>query len=58
VIESADSMAWSFEARRERPFPGHTHKNCANCLDYALAWADELAAQPAAARQLGLAGVA
>jgi hypothetical protein len=41
---------------------GHTHLNCANCLDYALAWADELLAPieraAAAAHQLSLAGVA
>lgn len=38
-LASADSMAWSFTARRqkERLF-GHTHINCANCLEYALGW--------------------
>lgn len=61
AIESADSMAWSFEARRLPPLPGHTHKNCANCLEYALAWADELAApatRAVAPEQLTLDGVA
>lgn len=59
AIESADSMAWSFEARRERPLPGHTHKNCANCLDWALAWADDIVTtRTPPAAQLGLAGVA
>lgn len=42
VLESADSMAWSFAARRSPPLPGHTHKNCANCLQYALGWGHEL----------------
>lgn len=37
-LTSADSLAWSFDARRSAPLAGHTHKNCANCLDYALAW--------------------
>lgn len=37
-VHSSDSMAWSFAARRDNPLPGHTHKNCANCLDYALLW--------------------
>lgn len=38
-LESADSMAWSFEARRSDPLPGCVgHINCANCLRYALAW--------------------
>lgn len=39
-ISSADSMAWSFVARR-RPvlMDGCTgHKNCANCLRWALEW--------------------
>jgi hypothetical protein len=36
---TADSMAWSYNARREPPLPGcHGHKNCANCLTYALRW--------------------
>ena len=38
-LASADSMAWSYAARREPPLPGCTgHKNCANCLAYATAW--------------------
>ncbi|MFG2694834.1 hypothetical protein [Kitasatospora sp. NPDC048407] len=41
-LASADSLAWSFEARRKPPLPGHTHKNCANCLPYALAWRTRL----------------
>jgi hypothetical protein len=36
--ESADSMAWSLSARRENPLPGCTHKNCANCIKYAMKW--------------------
>lgn len=39
-LESADSMAWSYSARRNPPLPGHTHLNCANCLEYALGWRD------------------
>ncbi len=41
-LASSDSMAWSFCARRAPPLPGHTHKNCANCLGYALRWRGEL----------------
>ncbi|AQZ67577.1 Phage protein [[Actinomadura] parvosata subsp. kistnae] len=37
-LASADSLAWSYAARRQPPLPGHTHKNCANCLTYATAW--------------------
>jgi hypothetical protein len=39
LLASADSLAWSLDARRKPPLPGcNTHKNCANCLRYALAW--------------------
>lgn len=37
-IDSADSLAWSLDARYKAPLPNHTHKNCANCLEYALQW--------------------
>lgn len=37
-LVSADSMAWSEDARRSDPLPGHTHKNCANCPDWAHRW--------------------
>jgi hypothetical protein len=38
ALLSADSMAWSYRARRDYPLPGCTHKSCANCLRYALRW--------------------
>lgn len=46
VLESADSMAWSYSGRRNPPLPGHEtrHKNCANCIDYALMWRADLLA--------------
>ena len=39
-LVSADSMAWSVDARRRQtPMPGCTnHRNCANCLRFALRW--------------------
>lgn len=37
-LTSADSMAWSFNARWEPPLPGCKHKHCNNCMKYALAW--------------------
>jgi hypothetical protein len=39
-LDSSDSLAWSFDARRlQHPVCGSlTHKNCANCLSYALRW--------------------
>lgn len=39
LLTSADSMAWSYAARRAPALPGCTgHRNCANCLTYATAW--------------------
>jgi len=40
LIASADSMAWSYDARMARRplMPGCTHANCASCLPYALDW--------------------
>jgi len=44
-LASADSMAWSYHARRRPPLPGcKGHKNCANCLPYALAWRAQMLA--------------
>lgn len=42
LLTSADSLAWSYQGRRNPPLPGHTHKNCANCLPYAQAWRSRL----------------
>jgi len=38
VLTSADSMSWSYTARRNPPLLGHTHKSCANCREYAEQW--------------------
>jgi hypothetical protein len=46
LMASADSMAWSYTARRSPPIAGHSHKTCANCLDYALMWRDRVLRQP------------
>ena len=48
VLASADSLAWSFDARRSAPLPGHgtRHKNCANCPDWALRWRAEVVGLP------------
>jgi hypothetical protein len=43
-LTSADSLAWSYTARRDWPLPGCTHANCANCPRYALRWRSELLA--------------
>ena len=43
-LASADSMAWSFEGRRmAKAVCGGTHKNCANCLHWALTWRQRVA---------------
>jgi hypothetical protein len=41
-LVSADSMAWSFRARRSPPLPGCTHSSCASCMKYALRWRENL----------------
>ena len=42
-LTSADSLAWSYNARyTPLRLEGHTHKNCANCLEYALMWRSNL----------------
>jgi hypothetical protein len=42
LLTSADSMAWSFDARRRQQHlpecQGAGHRNCANCPRYALRW--------------------
>lgn len=38
LMASADSMAWSYSARRADPLPECTHANCANCARYAVRW--------------------
>jgi hypothetical protein len=45
-LTSADSMAWSDTARKEEiQLPGHTHKNCANCPDWAIRWHQRIVRQ-------------
>lgn len=42
-IASADSMAWSFHARKNQiRLPGHTHKTCGNCFDFAMQWRERM----------------
>jgi hypothetical protein len=37
-LASADSMAWSYNARRNPPLPECPHASCASCLVWALRW--------------------
>jgi hypothetical protein len=44
-LTSADSLAWSYQARRRPPLPGCSgHRNCANCPRWALAWRADILA--------------
>ncbi len=53
ALASADSMAWSYQARREPPLLGCArHRNCANCLRYALAWRERVLRRCTDAEQL------
>jgi hypothetical protein len=47
LLASADSLAWSYAARRQPPLPGcePRHRNCANCPRYAAAWYARVRAQ-------------
>jgi hypothetical protein len=38
LLCSADSLAWSYNARRNPRMPGCTHMRCSNCLKWALRW--------------------
>jgi hypothetical protein len=38
MLTSADSMAWSFDARRAPAMQGCTHRNCASCIRFARNW--------------------
>ena len=45
LMQSADSMAWSFTARREQirlPDCDHKARRCSDCLTYALLWRQNL----------------
>lgn len=53
ALASADSMAWSFTARRGSPMEGCTHRRCNHCPLFALAWRARVL-EPAG--QLGLFG--
>jgi hypothetical protein len=50
---SADSMAWSLEARYSAPLPGHTHQRCNNCLENALLWREDVLVRLTEARARG-----
>lgn len=41
-LASADSMAWSYNARKNPPLPGCTHPRCNNCILWATRWREKL----------------
>lgn len=41
-LVSADSLAWSLNARMNPPIEGHPHKSCSNCHEWALSWRNDL----------------
>jgi hypothetical protein len=53
LLDSSDSLAWSYRARRSPPLPGHRHRSCANCMPYALRWRDEVLSTLQPPAQLG-----
>lgn len=45
ALASADSTAWSLQARYDAPLPFCRHRRCSNCARYAVRWRDRLLAQ-------------
>ncbi|WP_422932078.1 DUF7221 family queuine tRNA-ribosyltransferase-like protein [Singulisphaera sp. PoT] len=45
-ISSADSLAWSYRARKSPPLTGCPHKSCANCLRFATEWYFKIIRKP------------
>lgn len=45
ILASADSSAWSLQARYDVPLPSCRHRRCSSCLHYAVRWRDRLLAQ-------------
>jgi len=42
VLASADSTAWSLQARFDAPLAHCRHQRCSNCMDYAVRWRERL----------------
>jgi hypothetical protein len=53
-LTSADSMAWSYSARRRSALAGCSHRSCANCARWALHWREKVVRR-AATQQLTFA---
>lgn len=46
LLTSADSMAWSYGARKSPPMDGCTHRSCGNCPRWAKRWRDRVVSIP------------
>jgi hypothetical protein len=55
VLASADSLAWSYRARRSPALAGCTHKSCANCPRFALRWRERVLRSDAPRLPFGVA---
>jgi hypothetical protein len=43
VLKSSDSVSWSFKARIESlHLPGHSHRVCNNCYEWAMQWRNNI----------------
>lgn len=49
-LVSADSLAWSYGARKRPPLDGCAHRTCANCPRWALQWREALLSKVASVR--------
>jgi hypothetical protein len=47
LLRSADSLAWSYAARRTWPLAGCRHAHCGNCPRFALRWRADVLARTA-----------
>jgi hypothetical protein len=50
VLASADSLAWSYQARRNPPLPECRHARCSSCFRFACEWRSALLAKLERAR--------
>jgi hypothetical protein len=55
ALHSSDSLAWSYNARRNPPMIGCTHKNCNSCIRWALRWRADLLSKLDRPQQAALA---
>jgi hypothetical protein len=58
LLHSADSLAWSYRARRAGKQPSCSHGTCSSCLRFASAWRQQAIAELGKPRQLAFIGVA